>query len=274
MREIFIAPQEEGKSREFSATLLSYVEADPLWEAGRNSGDTIRPLWMMLCGSEQELRAFVANLRTGRKATFGNKQGYSSYRYGKQERFEILRSANFQVSWQKEVEGSIVTLYHPELFQIDPGLVDETHIQFVLLPTKAWYAAQGIDTAPIVRHLERCGYESEGNELHSLAVTSYLFATYLDRRTRCPLVADGRFYAQLMLSCLSEGLASFRITDRHAFYREEQEFGVHRRQNYFEFDTSDVGLLSGIAMSADHIQFEKLLAREVGTYMQLVKRHG
>jgi hypothetical protein len=274
MREIYIAPQQEGKGREFSATLLSYIEADPLWENGRNAGDTIRPLWMMCAGSEQELRAFVANLRTGRKATFGNKTGYSSYRYGKQERFEILRSSNFQVSWQKEPEGSIVTLYHPELFQIDPGLVDETHIQFVLLPTQAWHSAQTIDTTPIVRHLMLCGYRLSDEELYSLAITSYLFATYLDRRTRCPLVADGRFYAQLMLSCLKHGLASFQITDRHAFYGDNQAFGVHKRQNYYEFDTESVGLLPGIAMSADHIQFEGLLAREVITYMNLVKRRG
>jgi len=274
MREIYIAPQQEGKGRVFSATLLSYVEADPMWETGRSAGETIRPLWMMCCGSDQELRAFVANLRTGRKATFGNKAGYSSYRYGKQERFEILRSSNFQVSWQKEPEGSIVTLYHPDLFQIDPGLVDETHIQFILLPTAAWHSEQKIDTTPIVQHLRKCGYQQSDEELSALSITSFLFATYLDRRTRCPLVADGRFYAQLMLSCLKQGLASFRKTDRYSYtYEDSGTFGIHRRQSFYEFDTTDVGLLSGIAMWADHIQFEEVLAREVTLYMQITRGH-
>lgn len=270
MRDVIIAPQQEGKGRTFRATLLASVEADLMWEAGRAAGDTERPIWAMFAGSDQELRSFVANLRVGRRAVYPKKA--NDYSRGKEDRMEFLKSAGFRQIWQREEEGSLVTLCHPDLFLADPGMVDPKVISFVLLPSRAWHAAQKVDVAPVVSHLRRYGYKVPTDEqLAEWAVTAYLFAVYLDRRTRGPLVADGRFYAQLMLRCLQDGLATFSRTSEYG----EQPFGVHPKWRYIERNTTQVGLLPGISYNSSHEALEELLAQEVDKFFTLTrKRHG
>lgn len=267
MRDIIIAPQSEGKGRTFRATLLASVEADRMWAGGLSSNETIRPVWAMFAGSEQELRPFVANLTLGRKATF---PGHTRYRYGKKEVVEFMKSAGYQTIWQKEEEGALVTVYQPSFFVLDPGMVDPEGISFILLPSKEWFEAQTLDVSPIQRHLRLCGYEQE---IPGIEVISHLFATYLDRRTRCPLVADSRFYAQLLMSCLQYKLASYTMTDNHSFsYNRDDTFGVSSTIGLVEHNTATVGLLPGIAFNSKHEAFEQLLAQEVGIYFQVAGR--
>jgi hypothetical protein len=267
MQDAVIEPAVEGKGRAFHAVLLASVEADQLWAGGNTSTDNIRPVWAMFAGSDQELRAFVANLQMGRKANL-QRAGY--YRRGKEDRVEFLKSSGFQTIWQREEEGSLVTVFLPELFQMDPGMVDQEVIRFVLLPTQGWHKKQEIDAAPLIKHAKKCGYTLPPERIAELAATSFLFSAYLDRRTRCPLVADGRFYMQLMLGCLKSGAATFAATSDYSYNREEP-FGVHPHRQYYERNTADVGLLPGIAFHAGHTSFEELLAQEVALFFKLTR---
>lgn len=267
MRDVIIAPADEGKGRTFRATMLASVEADLLWQGGLNSGDHIRPVWAMFAGSDQEMRAFSANLQMGRRITFARRGGYSR----KEDRMEFLKSSGFRSIWQREEEGSIVTVFLPELIEIDPGMVDPMGIKFVLLPSHDWHAAQHLDIQPMIKHAERLqDFSLAADWVEDWAPTAFLFAAYLDRRTRCPLVADGRFFLQLMLACLKVGAATFAVPGGYQYARD-LGFGVHGSRQYFEDCTADVGLRPGIAFKADHEGFEKLLAEQVELFFRLTR---
>ena len=267
MRDVHILPAVEGKGRTFRATLLASVEADLMWQGGLSAGDNIRPVWAMFCGSDQELRAFCANLQMGRKITFNRQYGYRR----KEDRMEFLKSSGYQTIWQREEEGSILTVFLPELFQIDPGMVDPVGIKFILLPTQTWHSTQDTDIAPLLRHVALLkDYNVTEEWIAEWAPTAFLFASYLDRRTRCPLVADGRFFLQLMLACLKYGAATFSVPSGY-HYSRDLGFGIHERRQYHEDDIAAVGLRPGICFSADHEGFEVLLAREVELYFRLTR---
>jgi hypothetical protein len=264
MRDVIIETDSE-KGRSVRATLLASVEADLLWSGGMADLDHMRPVWAMFATSDSALKSFMANLRTGRKAVFTSNR--PSYSRDKKERIEFLKSVGYRVVWQREEEGSIATIYLPELFRLDPGMVDPEGASFVILPTKEWHAAQNIDTAPLVKHVKKLGYDLPAPYLEHLAPISYLFAAYLDRRTRCPLVADGRFYLQLMLSCLEHKKASFSAGKDYSYgYRQDTPFGVNRNLLYHETEVNEVGLLPGLAFHSDHVDLEKLLASTVSSY--------
>lgn len=265
MRRIVIAPAQEGKGRSFEALCLASVTADGLWSGGSASTDDARPVWAMFAGSDAEMRPFMANLTGGRKATFtkGDSHNYSR-KAG--ERLELLRSAGYQITWQRESEGVIATAFLPDLFRADPGMVDPSGVRFIVLPTTTWASEQKIDTAPILEHVARLGYPVTGETLPALVPVSFLFSLYLDRRTRCPLLSDGRFYLQLLLACLDKGYASWSGAEKYSF--RDREWGRHTSHGFYEVDTADVGLLPGIAFTANHADVETLLAEQVSKFFQ------
>lgn len=262
-----IEPQTEGKGRSFSAVCLASVEADLLWEGGQTNTEEKRPVWAMFAGSEQELRPFMANLRTGRRIELPNEYGHS-----RSERMTFLKSARHTVTWQREVEGSIATVYLPELFLMDPGMVDPDGIAFVVLPSDAWSKSQVIDQAPLVQHVaplvprnyDRSPVLTE-DTIAEMVPLAFLFASYLDRRTRCPLLADGRFYLQLMLACLEEGVASLPA-ERHGYSRE---WGVGQRFGFIATGTKELGMSHGIAFKAEHHEIDKILAEQVTLFFNM-----
>ena len=248
---------ESGKGRAFSALLLGSVEADNLWQGGLADTDNQRPVWAMFAGTEQELRPFCANLITGRKISIGER----SY-YGRKsgEKMEFLKSTKYQVAWQREAEGSVLTVFLPELFQMDPGMVDPKVASFVCLPSRDWITTQAINLEPILEHLEKIDLHGQTvASLFGFIPLAYLFAAYLDRRTRCPLVSDGRFYMQLMLACLHEGLAAWPSTGNH-YYRdkpwgENPTLGFHQQ-------TEGIEMSRGIAFQANHAEIERVLSEQ------------
>jgi hypothetical protein len=265
MRRIVIAPQQEGKGRSFEALCLASVIADGLWSGGNATTDDTRPVWAMFAGSDAEMRPFMANLTSGRKGMFLKANEYHNSRKGG-DRLELLRSAGYQVTWQREPEGMIATVFLPDLFRADPGMVDPSGVRFVVLPSASWAAEQKIETAPILEHATRLGYPLTEEAFPSLVSVAFLFAVYLDRRTRCPLLSDGRFYLQLLLACLDAGYASWSGAEKYS-YREKQ-WGRHSHHVFFEVDTADVGLLPGISFKASHEQIETILAEQVALFFQ------
>lgn len=271
MRDIIIAPQQEGKGRSFSATCLATIEADRLWSGGGT--DNMRPVWSMFAGSEQELRPFVMNLRSGRKGVFIKSNGYTR---SKDEKLEFLKSCGFETTWQREVEGSIATVFLPELFQMDPGMVEVAGANFIVLHTKEWANRQSIDINPLVRHVrDMIPKNREGepylpsDSLAELVPSAFLFSAYLDRRTRCPLLSDARFYLQLLVACLTEGLASLpRASGSYYNSYDRKEFGIN---GFFGFETQgldDLGFATPIAFSAGHSEIERVLAEQVTLFFQ------
>jgi hypothetical protein len=261
----------DGKSRRFGASCLAVVEADMLWTPAQGS-ETMRPLWAMFVASEEALRPFVANLSLGRKAQFGD----GSRR--KSDRLELLKSAGYKFTWQKEAEGSIVTAFLPEFFLLDPGMVDPKGAHFVLLPSVAWLRDQqdkigaektraaALYVATVTKE-DSDPSEELLDTFEAYATLAYLFAAYLDRRTRCPIPADGRFYLQLLMACLREGLASW--PDGRSY---NQVFGEHEHFQFRAQGTDDVGLLRPIAFSAMHEDIERILASEVTIFFERTTR--
>jgi hypothetical protein len=289
--EVVIEPKQEGKGRSFRAICMASSRADKLWDGGGAAGDIERPVFAAFVGSDAELRPFVANLMLGRRALVAGN-------YGRRAKgFEFLKSAGYKYIWQREGEGSIVSVFLPELFLMDPGMVDPKVAKFVLLPSSRWAAEQAIDTGPIVRYVKRTPLVKKLNAgppaddwrwrqkdyvheplfsddvLAALVPTAYLFAAFLDRRTRAPLLADGRFYLQLMMACLGAGLASLSV-DSYGGYHGPK-FGRSGSTGFVETNTAAAGFLPGVAFNAGHEAIETLLAQEIAIYFQLTRgKHG
>lgn len=226
----------------------------------------------MFAGSDAELRPFVTNLRLGRKA---ERQSNHS-RGGDEERLEFLKSVGYQITWQRELEGAIATLFHPDLFRLDPGMVDPAGIQFVLLVPTNWSAAQAVDVEAAVDHVQALAPARDPSFLASLVPTAYLFAAFLDRRTRCPLVADGRFYLQLLVASLDQGLAS--LPGNCARYNSDRREWGHNPRHGFNLEVGaerysragieTIGLKHAISFHAMHELFEHFLAEQVTLFFE------
>jgi hypothetical protein len=233
-------------------------------------GDSLRPAWLQVALGEGDAKPFVANMRLGKKITIGDTGGR---RRGSQA-VELLKTAGYHYAIQRFPEGQLVTAFLPDLFQLDPGMVDPAGVAFVVLPTVAWQHAQletlGAGVAEAVAHVDRIGMvdhpESRRDRWEQAAYPSAeamaalvpiagLFAAYLDRRTRAPIVADIRFHLQLLLAFLKEGLAVGSVENMRTGGRGHEDYGL-----------AEVGMLSSIAVRASHETIEKLLAEQVSLY--------
>jgi hypothetical protein len=240
VKELVIQPSEKGKGRAFAATLVSYVEATAFVP---RANDTIRPVHLTLAGTENELRPFVANLRTGKKAECG---------YRGREKYEVLKSAGYQCAWQRTPKGAIVTLWAPDLFNLDPGMVDPKGVGFLLSPSRDWFRSSNVD-------VPACVPEDRVSDVRALAS---LFIAFLDRRTRCPLIPDPRFYVQVLANALDQGLASFSTDNRHLW----QKLWGENSSGFEEYNTDAVGFARGVQFNASHETLETFLAEQVQVY--------
>jgi hypothetical protein len=231
MQDYTIVSDADKKGRSFTAKCTCLVVADNMWESG--SSDNIRPIWAQFAGSDAQMRPFATNLKLGRKA-----EQTGSGRRSSSGRLEFLRSVNYQLAWQREAEGTLLTVYHPELFRLDPGMVDPRGAAFVMLAPSWW--------------LER-------QTLPPDEARASLFAAMLDRRTRCPLVADVSFYRQLLAAAMVQGLATTPETNVAGY--------VHR---FAAEGLEQAGLdpLGAITFKASHDVLEAFLAEQVGMYFE------
>lgn len=260
MLELVIPPVQSGKGRSFQATLLAHVNADALWAGGGTATEVTRPVWMMLGGSDNELRPFVANLQTGRKA---DHPGGSKYQGT--SRFEVLKSAGYHYAWQRTPVGTAVTIFLPDLFRLDPGMVDPKGIQFCLLPSRDWVTPPDPQAEAFLAKLKVP--TEDPAVLHALTLAP-LFIAYLDRRTRCPLIPDPRFYALVLVQALTKGLASWSVNDHFG----SRNWGEHRELSYREHSTTNVGYARGLVFKSTHEEFEAFLAEQVKLFFAQVDR--
>lgn len=235
MIELVIQPKVEGKGRSFTASCIAHVIAESFYPSGN---DAKRPVFMSLVGTDNELRPFVANLRLGRKAEAG---------YRGREKFEVLKSAGFQCAWQRTPKGTRVDIFAPDLFALDPGMVDPDGVKFVILPAREWLK-------PLDVPVPECVPEDRSEHVRALAP---LFIAYLDRRTRCPLVPDPKFYVQVLANALDQGLATFSKHDSWA-----RVWGSHH-SSFREYSTDVAGFSPGLLFWASHETLETFLAEQV-----------
>lgn len=278
MQRYVIETEEGKKSRSFGAMCLGIITADVLMPD--NTGkSTTRPVWALFGGSETELKPFMANLRLGRKAKLD--KGYTS-RGG--ERLEILKSSQFQMHWQKEPEGAMVTIHHSELFKLDPGMTDPVDIRFILLVPEDWAEAQtsdldlqAVDYVMGLREFEDRQYSLTQEKLEALLPTAYLFAAYVDRRTHMPLITDGRFYLQLLCSALHKKLASFPRNNFGAYgyddwgFNKNHGFAAVGGKDHADFNLTSVGIRHLICFHATQLEFEEFLREEVRTFFAVTE---
>lgn len=233
MQEYTVCSDPTKKGRSFSAHCVALVRDDRLWASGNS--DNIRPIWAQFVGSDAALRPFATNLMLGRKLEASGSRRSSS-------RIECLKSAGYQLAWQRESEGTILTAYLPDLFRLDPGMVDPEGARFVMLTPRWWLEAQ---TLPAVD------------------ARASLFAAMLDRRTRCPLPADVLFCQQLLAAALDQGLAQTpgdrSVNYSHSFAAEGLEH-------------AGLDPEGSIAFSASHETLEMFLAKQCAAYFA-AERH-
>lgn len=251
MKSLTIRPVVEGKGRSFQAEGLAWVKSSRL---NPHNSEDIRPIWLMYGATEESSRAFTANLRLGRCAEFDDgKKG-----------IVLLKSSKYVFRHQRCSAGVITTAFIPQFFQLDPGMVDPLLISFCILPTAAWLEKRrSYFTPDLYAYAEfvLSLYRSENSEVRDKVVhLSPLLAAYLDRRTRCPLVADPKFHIQLLAACASANLLSF---SRDNYLSEYEEAG-----------TESVGLLPGLAFHSTHLVFEKLLAEQTQLYYEIQRGLG
>src|SRR3990167_7260915 len=131
LTEVVIAPETGKKGRSFGALHLASATADALWPGGATKkGYVSRPVYAVFLGSDAEMRPFAANLQLGRLAATGEHR-----RRHRQGGYEFLKSAGYRQAVQRHEEGAVLTVYLPELLNLDPGMVDPEIVRFVLAPS-------------------------------------------------------------------------------------------------------------------------------------------
>jgi hypothetical protein len=279
LQDYTVEQKESGKGRAFSATCLGAILADGVWSSGATKGDIERPVYAVFAGTDASLRPFAANIQSGRRVLTGSNARRASG-------FEFLKSAGYKWIYQKEAEGTFATVYLPHLFLIDPGMVDPEEISFIVLPERDRPPPRDVDVRAVVDYAKnlplvvrvnappKYDYRTEPHApplsdevLARLASEAYLFAAYLDRRTRAPIPSDGRFYLQVMLACLDKGLASWSGDGR---YYHSQPFGQGRLK-FADHLNPCLGFSRGIAFNSQHETLESLLAEEIALYFAVTK---
>jgi hypothetical protein len=258
MRTLTIESGKGEKTRSFQAVMLAHVRAELLMPTTDDGMQ--RPVWAVFAGSENQMQAFVSNLKAGKKAL---DEGKSSSFKG----VEFLKSADFAFAAQREREGVLVTAYLPDLVRLDPGMVDPAGVRFLMVVPEDWHAAQTVDgAASMVDFCRRLGF---GMACEEDVPEALLFAACLDRRTRAPILADGAFALQLYYAFLRDGLASWP-DEREDWNRrsEAAPFGVSARLRITAEGLADAKVRRVTGVVASHDEVEALLAQEVDAYFR------
>jgi hypothetical protein len=253
--------------------------------------DAVRPIWLMFAATERAARPFVANLQTGHRAAV---VAAASTPYGSPRpiaHFELLKSAGYKFVWQRitgRQDGplALVTAYLPDLFILDPGMIDPEGIQFIAL-TPTWWAEQeyaGLRQDPaacaaIQAHSTNLGSQFAArrrftpDKLLRLVPQAVHCGSFLERRTPRPLVSSLAFYLQLFLAGLENGILTLAHRTRagdHQPIRDDTDRWAWARHTtappVTACNLSTVGLELPAACKVSHEQLDQFLADQVRRY--------
>ncbi|HEV3074633.1 MAG TPA: hypothetical protein VHB47_09475 [Thermoanaerobaculia bacterium] len=174
-----VKPDSEGrKSRIFRAELVCFVTANRLWELGATAKEGIlRPVLLAYAATEQEARAFTANLRTGRPIV-------EDTRSSSKLRFELPRSAGFQLETHSRDGGTLTLAYLRPAFALQPSIAESDRVEFLCMPPAWWVAREAVTLTAF------------GEDAADVARAAY-FVAYLDARSPLPIANDHRFHLEL-----------------------------------------------------------------------------
>lgn len=238
-----IAPRSEGngKGRTFRVSLLGFITADAYHANG--SGRAYRPAYLSIAESDAQVRAFVANLRTGRAADV---QDAAGHHLGKQ--LETPRGLGLRWHFKKMDRPAGVTVatgYLPELCDLDPGILQED-IRFLFGPPRWW----------VDREMQAPSIQALPAKIRREAVIGQLFAAFLDKRSPLPIVPDPLFHRRLYVAAREMGW--FRLpVGTHDYARDLWRFP--------DREPAD-GLELVAAVKVPHEQFEAFLCHETARY--------
>ena len=179
---VIVVGKDGGKQESFRCTHLGHVKwSAVLSNPTRNGPD--RPIWLSLAASPQEMRAVEANLRMGRTLKVDHRT------------LELLKTAPYVWSRQSAPNTTVLTVYLPDIFRLDPGQVDASGVQFYVLPPKSWcddYSAKHRDA--IARAVASVTSDPEYTErLTDLAPRAVWMLNMINSRTRCPVIREIAF---------------------------------------------------------------------------------
>ena len=239
-----IAPAKGRKGRTFRAHLFNYLTANSLWDCGAVD-KARRPVYLAYAATDQEARAFTANLRTGRRAIVRNVHG------GTDGTIEVLKTSGHRFVFERRSGTTIVPAFLPELFELDPGLLGE-RVSFVWAPP-TWWVEREVASPALAPFPE-----AERREL----VLAGHFAAFLDRRTPLPILSDPVFHRRL-----------YRAARAQPWF-VEPDGSPRNRGRLFVYPDELVGLELAALVDVDHAAFEDFLRRETTTYYENEVPHG
>lgn len=235
---LIISPKPGGKGRSFRVSLLGMVTADNYHASG--SSRAYRPVYLSIVESDAAVRAFVANLRTGRQAEI---RGSSGSVFGKP--LEAPRGLGLSWSFRKmdrPAGVTVATAYMPALCDLDPGILQED-IRFLFAPPRWW----------VERELQAPTVQALPEEIRRDVVLGSLFAAFLDRRSPLPIVPDPLFHRRLLVEARSRD-----------WYDEADPY-PHRPFLRYPWPAVD-GLETVAAVKVSHEGFEEFLRAETARY--------
>lgn len=237
-----IAPRAtgNGKGRTFKVSLLGFVTADGYHDKG--SSRAYRPVYLSVAESDAQVRAFVANLRTGREAEVRDAAGNLLPKMLETPRGLGLRW-HFK-KMEKPAGVTVATGYLPGLWDLDPGILQED-IRFLFAPPRWWVA----------RELQAPSIQALPEAIRREAVIGQLFAAFLDKRSPLPIVPDPLFHRRLYVA--ARGLTWFALPDGSKDWSPRM----------FRFpDTAADGLELVAGVKVSHDLFEEFLRKETARY--------
>ncbi len=176
--------REDRKSRIFRAELLCFVTANRLWELGTTAKEgVLRPVLLAYAATEQEARAFTANLKAGRPIVEDTRSSIKL-------RFELPRSAGFQLETHSRDGGTLTLAYLRSVFSLQPSIAEADRVEFLCMPPAWWVAREAATLAQF------------GEDAADVARASYLVA-HFDARSPLPIANDHRFHLELYRAALA-----------------------------------------------------------------------
>lgn len=285
------------KTRRFQVTYLAHLCANAWWSGGQAAADATRPVWLLIAASERAARPFVANLQTGHRAVLVPYRPDQTFTPSPLAQIELLKSAGYRFLWQRLTGGPdgpqvLVTAYLPDLFILDPGLIDPAGVAFLAL-TPTWWAEReaailrtdAATCTTITQHLRALKRKAGGldgwygwspDRLLALVPQAVHCGSFLERRTTRPLVSTPAFALQLFLAGLEQGLLtlSHPAEPGHAYPRPapEDEWSWARHPGstpVTAYGLSTAGLEPVMACRTTHEALDTFLAAEVERYFAM-----
>lgn len=283
-------PVQPDKTRRFAAIMLGYITADALWEGGAAVNKTARrPVYLALGGPETTLRPFIYNMKSGRKAALTNDINTSSFDRDANW-VETLKTGGYETIWQRGQESHICTMLMPELFAIDPGMIEPERCAFASVAPNWWADAQMKVIAAdhnlcgrIFRHAKAIGLMGDSNKRLIPIPTSWNediildllpqaghFYLMLDKRTRRPLINDLAFAVQLYAAALHHGLASFWRAPGQSIYGEMWGYSKAAWAAGFVADNPQLlGFRQGVLLATSQNNLDGFLANQIRLYREV-----